>query len=88
MEASESIKRKNAQIDQLLKENNKLKAESKLLEEKISINTIIENELSKNKTPNVSVNQDLIEQIEMERDRISTELADKQRKCQQLAENN
>lgn len=88
LEASESLKRKNAQIDQLLKDNNKLKAESRLLEEKISINTIIETELSKNKTPNVSVNQDLIEQIEMERDRISAELADKQRKWLEVAENN
>jgi len=44
-----------------------------LLEEKININNIIEKEINANKTP-VVVNQDLIEQIEMERDRISNEL--------------
>ena len=62
MEASESLKRKNTQLDQLLKDNNKYKTENKLLEEKININNIIEKEVNANKTP-LPVNQDLIEQI-------------------------
>ncbi len=63
MEASESLKRKNAQIEQLLKDTSRLKAEAKLLEEKININNIIEKQLSSSKTPQSSINQDLIEQI-------------------------
>lgn len=64
-----------------------MQAQIKLLQEKINITNIIEGQLSKNKTPNTPINQDLIEQIEMERDRISNQLAEKEKKYIQLAEN-
>ena len=69
LEASESLRRKNLQLDQLIKENSqykaensKCKAENRLLEEKINITTIIEKEVHAGKTP-MPPNQDLIEQI-------------------------
>lgn len=57
-----------------------MQAQLKLLQEKINISNIIEGELSKNKTPNTPINQDLIEQIQMQRDRISNQLVEKEKK--------
>jgi hypothetical protein len=57
------------------------------LEEKININHIIEQEVT-NKTSNSAINQNVIQELQVERDQINAELSDRIRQCEELTQLN